>query len=246
MLAAERRVYIMECLSKKSIVSLKEIAAELDISEITVRRDFEKLESAGKLKRVPGGAALEDYLDSVELTMTEKSTINLDAKHEVAKRAAQLVKEGDCVFLDGGTSVAPMIEYLANMNVTVVTYNELALRKLVNPVATIHVIGGIFLPHYVMNVGPEAQEAIRKYHFDIAFFGCTGIVLESNMSYITNMDSLRMKQIAMGNSNQKVLLADASKFDKPSFLKFSDLDAFDHIFCDRPKNEIEDSRFEFV
>ena len=58
MIASERKLYIMNCLNEKGIINLKEIARELAISEITVRRDFEKLEKEGKLKRVQGGAAL--------------------------------------------------------------------------------------------------------------------------------------------------------------------------------------------
>ncbi len=246
MLASERRVYIMECLNKKSIVSLKEISTELGISEITVRRDFEKLEAAGKLKRVQGGAALEGYLDNAEMTMKEKAAVNLNAKRRVAKQAAEYVQDGDCVFLDGGTSIAPIIDYLVERKITIVTYNELVLRKLVNPVATIHVIGGIFLPHYVMNVGPEAQEALKRYHFDVGFFGCSGMVLNSDMTYITDLESLHMKRIALENCERKYLLIDASKFNRPSYLKFTEISAFDRVICDKPAEAIADKRFEFV
>lgn len=246
MLGTERRVYIMNMLNKKSIVNLKEIAAELGTSEITVRRDLEKLESAGKLKRIPGGAALEDYLDSAEITMKQKSFINSDVKRLVAKRASEYVKPGDCIFLDGGTSVAAMIDDLKGMEITIVTYNQLVLRKLVNPSASIHVIGGLYLPHYVMNVGLEAQEQLQRYHFDAAFFGCTGVVPEQNMSFVTNMDSLLMKKLALENSDSKYLLMDDSKFHKPSFLKFVSLDDFDLVICNRGENIVEDKRIEYI
>lgn len=247
MLASERRMYIMDCLNKKSIVSLKEIAAQLDISEITVRRDFEKLENAGKLIRIQGGAALEGYLDNVELTMKEKVALHPDAKSLVAQHASRYVQEGDCVFLDGGSTITPLIKHLADMKIKIVTYNELVLRELVNPVATVYVIGGVFLPQYVMNVGPEAQQAMRRFHFDVAFFGCSGVELKENMSYISNMDSLLIKQIALENSTKKYLLLDSSKLGRPSFLRFCELDAFDRIFCDRPQDgAFDDPRFELI
>jgi DeoR/GlpR family transcriptional regulator of sugar metabolism len=237
---------IMKLLNEKSIISLKDITAELDASEITVRRDLEKLENAGKLKRIPGGAALGDYLDSVEMTMEQKSAINSGVKRLVAKRACELVRPGECIFLDGGTSVACMMEFLNGMNVTIVTYNQLVPRKLVNPVAAIHIIGGHYLPHYVMNVGPEAQEQLQRYHFDAAFFGCTGVVLEQNMSFVTNIDSLLMKKIALANSGRNYLLLDSTKFQKPSFVKFVSLDAFDLILCDHGEETTPDQRIEFV
>ena len=246
MLATERRMLIMKLLNEKSIISLKEITAELDASEITVRRDLEKLENAGKLKRIPGGAALGDYLDSVEMTMEEKSSINSGFKRLVAKRACELVRPGECIFLDGGTSVATMMEGLNGMNITIVTYNQLVPRKLVNPVAAIHIIGGHYLPHYVMNVGPEAQEQLQRYHFDAAFFGCTGVVLEQNMSFVTNIDSLQMKKIALANSDRNYLLLDSTKFQKPSFVKFVSLDEFDLILCNRGDETTPDKRIEFV
>lgn len=246
MLATERRMFIMKLLNEKSIISFKEIAAALEASEITVRRDLEKLESAGKLKRIPGGAALENYLDSVEMTMEEKSTIHSSAKRVVAKRACELIQPGNCIFLDGGTSVASMTEYLSGMNVTIVTYNQLVPRKLVNPVANIHIIGGRYLSHYVMNVGPEAQEQLQRYHFDAAFLGCTGVVLEQNMSYVTNVDSLLMKKIAMENSDRNYLLLDSSKFHKPSFVKFVSLDEFNLVLCDKGEGMTPHPRIEFV
>lgn len=246
MLATERRMFIMKLLNEKSIISFKEIAAALDASEITVRRDLEKLENAGKLKRIPGGAALENYLDSVEMTMEEKSSIHSAAKRVVARRACEWVRPGDCIFLDGGTSIASMTEYLNGMNVTIVTYNQLVPRKLVNPVADVHIIGGRYLPHYVMNVGPEAQEQLQRYHFDAAFLGCTGVVLEQNMSYVTNVDSLLMKKIAMENSDRKYLLLDRSKFQKPSFVKFVSLDEFDRVLCDQGEEMTLHPRIEFV
>ncbi len=246
MLASERRVFIMECLNKSNIVSLKDIAAQLGTSEITVRRDFEKLEAAGKLKRVHGGAALEDYLDNAELTMSSKQAINRDEKARVARRAAQLVRPGDCVFLDGGTSIAELTDYLADLPIDIVTYNELVVRKLVNPVARIHVVGGIFLPHYTMNVGPDAQHALGRFHFDIGFFGCSSVEPETGMTYTTNIDSLNMKHIALRSSAKKYLLIDASKLNRSSFLKFTELDKFDRVFCDTPDPPFVHERFEFV
>jgi len=249
MISAERRVYIMKCLQKKSIVSLKEIASELDVSEITVRRDFEKLENAGKLKRIQGGAALEeclDNLDNVEISMKEKISLYSQEKRLVAKHAAKLVKEGDCVFLDSGTSIAPTIDYLASKKITIVTCNQLVLRKLTNPVAVIHVIGGVFLPHYSVNVGPEAQETLSRFRFDVTLLGCVGLETQKNISYDTAMDTLHLKEIAFQNSSKNVLLIDSSKFGKSSYLKFKELDAFDKIICNKPDIEIADKRIEFV
>lgn len=231
-IASERRVYIMNCLNNKGIVNLKDIAKELQISEITVRRDFEKLENAGKLKRVQGGAALEGALDDAELTMRQKLSLNASAKEKVAALAAEYVKDGDCVFLDGGTSVALLIDLLASRRIKIVTYNQLIVRKLIQPIAEIIVVGGRFMPHYSMNVGPLAQEMLRQFHFNVAFLGCSGIALDDSVAYTTEMESMVMKHIAIENAESSVLMLDASKVQKRAFLQFAELNAFDHIICD--------------
>lgn len=239
MIASERRLYIMNCLNHKGIVNLKEIAAELNISEITVRRDFEKLEKAGKLKRVLGGAALEDVLDNAELTMKEKMSLNTGDKVKVAEYASRHIKDGDCVFVDGGTSVALIVNFIADRRIKIVTHNELVIRKLVNPVAEIFVIGGKYLPYYNMNVGPVAQDTLKQYHFDVGIFGCSGVDINQNMSYTTEMESLLMKKIALENSTYNMLLIDASKIQKKSFLRFTQTDSFDAIICNKHENNIK-------
>jgi len=206
MLALERRRYIMKSLNKKGIVNLKEIATQLNISEATVRRDFDELEKNGKLKRVLGGATLADSLlypsDNAELTMKEKmlSNVNMDKKSQVAKYASQYVKDGECVFIDGGTTLVPLINYLACRKVKIVTYNQLIINKIQNPKSEIFIVGGIYLPHYSMCVGPIAQDVLKHFHFDHAFIGCSGINLIENIAYTTEIESLTMKNIAMANA----------------------------------------------
>lgn len=109
MIATERKRYIIQQLNEKGIINLKEIAKELKISEITARRDFEKLEAEGKLKRVLGGATLdtdqEMAPDGAELTMKEKKMLHKKEKERIAEFAAQFVQDDDSVFLDAGTSM---------------------------------------------------------------------------------------------------------------------------------------------
>ena len=101
MIAPERNLYILRQINAKGVINLKEIARDLRISETTVRRDFEKLEKAGRLKRVQGGATLhDDALENAQLAMREKKTISTGEKQDVAHRASLLVKDGDSVFLD--------------------------------------------------------------------------------------------------------------------------------------------------
>ena len=147
MLASERTRYIISQLHSKGIINLKDIAKELNISEATVRRDFEKLENEGKLTRVTGGAKLNEHgeeapvINSAELTMRAKKNLNYDAKLRVARRACDYIEDGECVYLDGGTSIAVMAEFLEKRPIQIFTHSELLVRSMNNPVAEIFLIG---------------------------------------------------------------------------------------------------------
>ena len=229
MIASERRRFILEALEGRGVISLKDTARELGVAEITVRRDFEKLESEGKLKRVQGGAtALEDP-DGAELTMSTKLPKNMTEKELVVRQAAELVREGESVFIDGGTTMIPLASLLMKKNIRIITYNTMVLRKVSKPAAQIIMIGGEYLPHYNMNLGPIAQDMLKQFYFDRAFFGCSGIDIEQQMVYSTEPGSLNMKRIAMESAKCNHLLVDSSKFTKRGCLKLCDTDRFDSV-----------------
>ena len=237
MIASERRLYIRKSLEEKGIINLKEIARDLGIAEITVRRDFEKMEESGLLKRVQGGAMLEDMADIAELTMKRKGSINNSAKAKVAEYAAGLVATGDCIFLDAGTSIAHMVDYLMQKRINIVTYSELVIKKLSKPIlADIYMVGGKYVPGFSMFAGIVAQEALKAYHFDHAFMGCTSMDTEDFASYVTDAESLAMKKIAMDNAQHRHLLIDSTKLERYAFLRFTTANDFDSVICDQNVN----------
>lgn len=233
MIASERHIFILQKLNHRGVVTVKEIASELNISEITVRRDFEQLEQKGMLQRVAGGATSGSALENAELTMCERLGLHAQEKVRVADQAVSYVKDGSCVFIDGGTSMAPLMRHLSRRRITIVSYNVLLVRDLVQSDAEIILVGGKCLPYYSMNVGPIAQECLKQFHFDVGFFGCSGLDFESEMSFTTNIDSLLMKQIALANASFRALLVDASKLNRRAFLEFAPLSSFDAILCNK-------------
>ena len=229
MIAFTRRAFILDCLGTKGVISLKETAKELGVAEITVRRDFEKLESEGKLKRVQGGAASPDNPDGAELTMSSKLPQNTAEKEKAALIAADLVKDGESVFIDGGTTMIPLASILCKRRIRIVTYNTMVLQKVLSPAAQVIMIGGEYMPYYNMNVGPIAQEMLKQFYFDRAFFGCAGVNTQQQIVYTTEHESLNMKRIAMENAKKNYLLIDSSKFSKQGFLKLCGTERFDAI-----------------
>lgn len=233
MQAAERRKYILEKLNLNGIVNVHEIAETLGIHETTIRRDLEKLEKEGKLTRVHGGAILNDEDENVELTMDQKMVLNYEAKKVVCKRACEYVQDGDCVFVDGGTTTYSMIDYLASKKIKIVTHSDLVIRRVKKCEAEIITVGGKYLPHYSMSVGASAINEISKYHFDHCFIGCVGINVDERMAYTSEQETLDVKRAAMENSDQKYLLIDSHKLNVRGFCKFAHLNEFDKIICNQ-------------
>lgn len=237
MIASERAMFIINQLNNRGIIGLTTLAKELDVSDTTIRRDFEKLENEGKLKRVQGGAARVCDCEQAPYStwFNEIVTMNDAEKGMVARHAAQVVKDGECVFLDAGTSMVPLIDYLANRKVKIVTYNELIVRRLINPIAEIYIIGGQFASNHSMSIGPIAQEMLDQFYFDHIFLSCSGVDLENSVAYTNEMESVIMKRIALKNTNHRYLLADADKLNKRGFYQYTSTENFDAVFCTQDK-----------
>lgn len=240
MIASQRHIYIRKRLEEKGVINLKEIAAELNISEITVRRDFEKLENLGYLRRVQGGAILESSYEEAEISMSEKKNINISEKIRVAKFAAELVNDGDSVFIDAGTSIAEIAKILLNKKVSIVTNSEYVVQNIYKPtVATIYMVGGKFIPAYSMFAGPYAEEVLKYYHCDIGFFGCTSVEIDRKIAYEAETESLAMKRIAFENTRKSYLIIDNSKLHRRSFIEFQSTDKFEKVICNKTEEVID-------
>ena len=241
MIASARSMYILNRLNERGVIDYKSISMELNISEATVRRDFEKLEQQGKLKRVQGGAMHPTGGESqgeAELTMREKRALNNAEKLAVARAAAERVKEGECVFLDVGTSIAPLADLLYAKRVQLVTYSNLVLQRLADRRCELFVVGGKYNFIDGMFVGPVAESMLRMYHFDHAFIGCLGADIQLDTVFTTEMECMRMKQIAMECASSSYLLLDASKLQKRAVFRVAGLSEFDAVFCNRPAEPI--------
>ena len=236
MLAPERSRYIISQLNSKGIINLKDVAKELNTSEATVRRDFEKLEKEGKLTRVTGGAKLNDSLDggynsNAELTMRAKKFLNYDAKVRSARAASETIKDGECVFIDGGTSTAVMAKYVEKRQIIIVTHSELFVQSISNPAAKVFLVGGEYLPHYGMNVGDLTRQMLSHFHFDRAFISCSSVDMNEGFAYTNELDTLAIKTFAIENSDRSFLLIDSSKLNKKGFCKLDSLANFEKIYC---------------
>ena len=122
-MSKEREKSILESLLKRKSVTVKELAKELYASESSIRRDLNNLEGQGFLRRIHGGAVLEEQSNSyMKIPFAIRELENYDAKLIIAKKAAELVKDGDTVMLDASSSAYALIPFLTKKSsITVIT-----------------------------------------------------------------------------------------------------------------------------
>lgn len=239
MIASARNVYILKRLNECGIVDYKSIAAELGVSESTVRRDFEKLEAQGKLRRVQSGAMRPDGVEGgfdAELSIRAKHNINITEKQMVARAAAEEVQPGECVFLDMGTSIAPLTPILLAKPIMIVTCNTAVLEQVrSDSKAEVFSLGGRVVPRDQMIIGSMTINNLEQFGFNRAFIGCMGLNLSNNIVYATDMECVSLKKVAMQNAEHSYLLADRSKLSKVGLFRFAGLDAFEKVFINGPQ-----------
>ncbi|WP_240340423.1 DeoR/GlpR family DNA-binding transcription regulator [Nocardioides sp. SYSU D00038] len=173
-LAAQRKDLILDLLRADGRVVAKELAARLDLSEDTIRRDLRELAAEGRVQRVHGGAlpaspAVADFV--------ARTAIGRGAKADVARLAASLVRPGQTVALDGGTTARELARQLPpDLVATVVTHSPtVAVELATHPSVEVIVVGGRLFKHSVVAAGAAAHEAIGRITADVFFLGVTGV-----------------------------------------------------------------------
>ncbi|MBS8264503.1 DeoR/GlpR transcriptional regulator [Mesobacillus boroniphilus] len=221
MLTPERHQLILQIIKEKPIVKIQELVDLTEASESTIRRDLTILEEGKFLKRVHGGAArLRGKLQ--EPSMVEKSTKYLQEKKQIAHYAARLVEEGDSIYLDAGSTVFEMINFLSVKDIVVVTNGLMHLPQLLERNIETYVIGGYAKPKTNAIIGRGALESLEQYRFDKCFLGVNGI--HPHSGYTTpDQEEAMIKQKAMSLSRESFVLADESKFSEITFAKIADL-----------------------
>lgn len=238
MIASERFEKIVQIVDENGIANTRELARIMDVTETTIRRDCEELEKQGKLLRVHGGAKSINH-KLITSNRDEKDvrerTEHYDEKCKVCKRAASFVREGDCIFLDGGTSVVPILKYLSEKSVKIVTHSLLVAEAFqdLKLDAELFLIGGRYIKEYNMSVGPVALGDLSRFNFDHAFLGCAGLDIEKQVVYTTEVETMMVKEKAMEQSVKNYLLIDSSKLSVRGFYSFEKSGSFDAVICNQ-------------
>ena len=219
----ERHSMIIKAVNERSSVTIAELAEMLDVSASTVKRDLIILANEGKIIKVRGGAmSRNESFTSVEKNVEEKASICTEEKMTIAKYAAELIENGDFVFLDAGTTTEKMIDYLNVKDVTFVTNGFIHAKKLARKGYKVFITGGEIKASTEAIVGAECVLTPKNYNFTKCFMGTNGISLTAGFT-TPDVNEARVKSAAIESSREVYVLADHSKFDEVSSATFAGL-----------------------
>ncbi len=226
----EKILKIIELLRTVSVGDLKE---RLEVSEVTIRKDLTFLEDNGLIIRTHGGARLaQDANRMRNLNVRERE--NPGIKQAIARRAAQLIQEGDTVYLDSGSTCQALAEEIRDTrrSVRVIT-NALPIMNILAPAESVslYTIGGSFRREAGSFVGPLSLANLEDYQIETGFVGATGFSMKGVFSSQNVIES-RLKQAVLDSSRRRVVLADSTKADVRAFSVFARPGSVDILITD--------------
>lgn len=222
----EKRIeIILNILKKQRQVSNKYLITNLNVSESTLRRDLDYLEKRGDIKRVHGGAVLAN-IEFEEKSYDKNVVSNIESKIKIAQKASKEIFNSKYIYLDAGTTVNQIIDYLPKDSV-VITNGIMHLEKLAkNNIKTIFLGGNIKNKTNVV-IGEQSLENLLKYNFDLCFIGANGYCDGEFTTH--DPDEAIIKNTAIKRSKRSIMLIDKSKFGKVYFSKICDIEDVDLI-----------------
>jgi DeoR/GlpR family transcriptional regulator of sugar metabolism len=240
LLAEQRRALILDEVRRRGGVRVNELTRKLGVSDMTVRRDLDALARQGVLEKVHGGAVPVVEASTHEPGFEAKSGLELTAKEDIARAAAELVAPGSAIALSGGTTTYALAHQLLDVpDLTVVT-NSVRVADVFHSAqrtsgqrqgaATVVLTGGVRTPSDSL-VGPVADQAIAALHFDVLFLGVHGISLEAGLS-TPNLAEAETNRRLVQSARRVVVVADHTKWGTVGLSSFAALEQVDTLVTD--------------
>jgi DeoR family transcriptional regulator, aga operon transcriptional repressor len=236
MLYIDRRKEILDLIMKDGSVKVSELAKKYDIGEATIRRDLKFLAEQYGVQLTYGGAFLyksDNYTNITEMNINKKKAQNLEQKKIIAKKAASLIKDGDTIALNQGSTVELILSYLGNiskLNVITLSLN-VAVKASTLPFIDVYMPGGKLRSFSGAFYGRDSEEFLKKFNVDKAFLGAAAVSLENGVTHPV-LEEVNSNRVLIEISRKNFLVTDTSKFDKISLVKMADLEEFDAFIVD--------------
>lgn len=226
----QRREGILALVYQEGHATIRQLSEHLKVSEATVRRDLHGLAAEGLLELSRGGAAVARNSD---YSFLSKSMRNVEAKRAIAQLAANLVQNGDQIFIGSGTTCFGMAGFLrGRKGLSVIVNSVRTALELQTPGINVLLLGGQYRPERMDTVGPLASEAVERLRGYRAFLGTDGISQDFGLTSV-DIESAHLLRLVARNARECILLADASKFDHPALYKIIDLQMLSTVITEK-------------
>jgi DeoR/GlpR family transcriptional regulator of sugar metabolism len=223
---------ILEQVGELGFSSVTQLANRLGVSEMTVRRDLELLASQGRITRHHGGASVEADSVHLEIPFYSRRKVHSQEKGLIGRRAAQLIRPDEVIFLDNGTCTLEIVPHLRHERLTIFTNNLPALHWLAKKRNVhVHCLGGELLPDNQCFLGSDAVAAVKKLHADVAVMATTGLSLERGLTNRVGNEA-ELKAAMIANAGRIILLTESAKFNHEALYRVCDLAEVDVLVTD--------------
>ncbi len=232
---AERHKYILDKLERFGFIRITDVAEELGVTKVTIRKDVKILEGRGLLYKVHGSARLANP-HIADRDLTTKSSLNREAKHRIASRAVQLIDDRDSIMISAGSTTYALAEAIHKLTpaptLNVVT-PFLKVSALLNEVESIRVeqLGGQVYKKSFATLGENASSTLSGMVCSKFFVGVDGIDPDFGITTST-IEEAQLSRRMIAASSKTVVLADSSKFGQHGFGCIASLDEVDIIITD--------------
>lgn len=238
---SKRQQYIINRVAEDSNVTIELLASELNVSEMTVRRDLKELESKEQIIRTSNSILLKDSFLN-EVPFVKKQLVNIEEKRLIAKKAMQFIKPDETILLDAGTTTLEICKLLKNEDFTVrvVTNDIKAAAELIDSRHEVIILGGTVQQNVGSIYGSQTIDVLNDIKVNVSFVGTQAMTIDEGI-FAPTIEKAKVKRLMMKCGQAAYLIVDSSKLNHTAFSKICDLKDFTGIITD---NNVEEKELE--
>jgi DeoR/GlpR family transcriptional regulator of sugar metabolism len=241
-LARQRRNEIINTLRDKGVVRVSELSRYFNVSVVTIRSDLRHLEKIGILRREHGGA-IGNIGTNLDVTFAARLVINQVEKRRIAAAAIDLIKSGDTISIDAGTTTMEIARQLpGDLAVSVITNGpNIAMEVAAREKVTVELAGGLLSPDHIAVLGSGTENIIKDYYTNNAFIAILAFDLDRGMTD-TSLAVARVKRAFLENTERAIVVADSSKFRQIASVFVAHLDSINTLITDTDLSDEDTDR----
>lgn len=229
-----RQEKIIKIVVAEKKVEVKNLAERLNVSNVTIRKDLDELESRGIIHREHGYATISNEND-----LNYRLAINYHQKKSIAEKSAKIVQPGETIMIESGSTCALLAEELAQnlKQITIIT-NSTFIANYIRKYDSVNTIllGGEYQKDSQVTIGPLTQQAIENFNVDKLFIGVDGFNPKQGFTG-SNMNRVNTVKHMMNAANKTIVLTDSSKFEKLGIISAFKFENIHSVYTDKGINK---------